>query len=734
MRDKFFHPVILIVLCLSFAFIGCGSGGGSSGGGGGGGGNAGINYIGETAPAEVDEDNADDIAAGALAAGQASMGMAVSEASSNAQGATDLQVENFRTLNMPRILGDAARSMDLRPQLHQSSLNAEATYTESGTEWGSCGGQVSYTIRINDVSGEFEGSFKFSNYCENGVTISGDTDVEGRADPATGDIITITFWFENLSDEIMRMDGEISMDFSGSPIICTMDCLLKDKITGKVYWARNYTVYIYEYGDRIELEISGKYYHPAYGCVDVSTEERFVIYDGDDWPSSGILLMLGANNTKAKLTAIDETTCRIEADTDGDGSYDYDSGPLLWDNMQAFDEIQIGGSYVQYRTFGDDTEDRHQGWISFLEDDQPTEESDIADIALIGPDQNEVDITVGDYWSAEYYFGGWNSDDQQVYYSGPYLDSGYSIYFPNYYPNGPALAEGNYTYEATTRSGRILSQTHYYPGKLELEFVDSATMVSEWTNGDLKLSWTLPDPVGPYDQVRVRLQSGDQIYLILRLAKTATEVIIPQQWINNVKQLRNADTMDWYVLLYEYDDTTGNQYARSQSALKAVEDWDPTIPPVPPGEIENPGFEQGETGWFMARTLGTDCTFTIDSDAYEGSQAAKLTVTNDGYCMLGNSTLIPIDQTGTYTFSAYAKVSGDVENIYIGMYKTTDPDETANTFIDSIRPSTFTGAYQYHELAVDLSAGDYIRLELGIDNSATGTGSVLYDSLGFVND
>lgn len=730
MRSKYYHAVILIVLCLSFAFMGCGgSGGGSSGGSGSSGGDSGISYSGETAPAEIDGGNADDLAAGAFDAGQSGTGLNVNEVSSDYQGETDLGVENFRSLNLPRILGNAARSMDLGPQLHQSSLNAQATYTDSDTEYGSCGGQFTYTISVNRNSGEFEGSFKFSNFCENGITISGETEVEGKADPDTGDIITITFWFDNLSDGTMIMDGEVHMDFSGSPVVvvCEMDCLLKDKKTGNVYWARNYIVKIYDRGDRIETEISGKYYHPKYGCVNVSTEAPFVLYDVDDWPSSGILLMLGAKNTRAKLSAIDETQCRVEADTDGDGSYDWDSGPLDWDNIEVFDEIEIGDSFVQYRTFGDATEDRHQGRISFVEDDQPTEESDIVEIALIGPDQNEVSITVSDFWSDQYYFGRWNSGSGQVDYSGPYLETGYSIHFPDYYPNGPALAVGNYTYAATTLSGRIVSQTRYYPRKLELEFVDSATMASEWINGDLKLSWTLPDPVGDYDEVKVRLQSGDQIYLILRLAKTATEVTIPQQQINNVKQLSNADTMDWYVLLYEYEGTTGNQYARSHSALKAVDDWDPAIPPVPPGEIQNPGFEDGKSGWATGTTAGTDCTFTIDADANEGSQSGKLTVTNDGYCMLGNDTLIPIDQTGSYTLSGYAKVSGgDVDHLSIAVWKSqgSGPD----TLAGFTNPNTFSGDYQLFELNVDLEDGDDIRLELGIDNTS-GTGSVLFDSL-----
>jgi hypothetical protein len=142
----------------------------------------------------------------------------------------------------------------------------------------------------------------------------------------------------------MTVDGEIeiSIDYSDSPILCTIEGLLEDKTTQKVYWAKNYSLNIYEYAGYIEVEIFGTFYHPDYGYVTVSTEESFVIYDGDEWPSSGILLMVGANNTKAKLTAIDETKCRIVADTDGDGVYDYDSGNLYWTDFNQF-FTEVGG-------------------------------------------------------------------------------------------------------------------------------------------------------------------------------------------------------------------------------------------------------------------------------------------------------------------------------------------------------------------------------------------------------
>lgn len=727
MKSRFYHSFILLVFCLSFVFMGCGGGGGSGGDGGGGGGGGEIAYTGETAPAEIDENNAINIAGGALAAGLTGTVMTTSEAIADDQGPTDLQIDNFRTLNVPRILGDAARALDLSAPLHQWSSNVEADRTETGSEPGPCGGSVSYTVEINDNSGEFEGTFVFSDYCDHGVTINGEADVEGMADPGSGDIITITFWFDSLSDGTLTMDGEISMDFSASPIICTLEALLKDETTGKVYWAKDYSLNIYEHPGYIEVEIFGTYYDPDYGYVEVSTEEVFVIYDGDEWPTSGILLMLGANNTKVKLTAIDESTCRIEADCDGDGDYEWNSGPLLWSDYEPYDQIEIVNSYVQYRTYSDPAKNTHHGWVAFLNDDQLIEASDITDIVLKDPNQNEVSISISDLYEDEYYYGGWNAGSGQVVYSGPYIENGFSIYFPA----GTTLTSGNYTYEATTVSSRKLSQTHYFPGKLELEVVDSATMTSEWMNGDLKLTWTNPDPGGPFDQVRVRLVSGDQIYLIIRLPNTADEVTIPQQWVNNVKQLSKADTMSWVVLFYANDSTTDNQYARSISDSKAIEGWDSAIPP---GEIQNPGFEEGTSGWGMIQGAGAECTFTIDADAYQGAQAAKLTVTNDGYCALVNSTPIPIDQTGAYKFSLYAKVSGDVDHLTIAIYKSEDPNVTPTDIVNFISPNTFNGDYQLHELSVDLSSGDYIRFELGIDNNATGTSFVLFDSLELVNN
>jgi hypothetical protein len=42
-------------------------------------------------------------------------------------------------------------------------------------------------------------------------------------------------------------------------------------------------------------------------------------------------------STKARLTVISNTECRVEADTTGDGNYDYDTGDILWEDLSKVD-------------------------------------------------------------------------------------------------------------------------------------------------------------------------------------------------------------------------------------------------------------------------------------------------------------------------------------------------------------------------------------------------------------
>ncbi len=42
---------------------------------------------------------------------------------------------------------------------------------------------------------------------------------------------------------------------------------------------------------------------------------------------------MGENNTKARLTSVDNSSFRVEADTDGDDSYETDLGVFLWADL-----------------------------------------------------------------------------------------------------------------------------------------------------------------------------------------------------------------------------------------------------------------------------------------------------------------------------------------------------------------------------------------------------------------
>lgn len=234
--------------------------------------------------------------------------------------------------------------------------------------------------------------------------------------------------------------------------------------------------------------------------------------------------------------------------------------------------IEISGSYLQYRTYSDPANNRYQGYLSFLNNGQPIEESDIAAIVLKDEDQNNITISQRIFDSLQYYYGGWNPDSEQVDFSGPYPDTGFAIRFPE----TTIFAKGYYTYEVTTSQGANLSQIRYFPGKLTLAVVDSDSMVSEWINADLKLSWTNPDPGGPFDQVRIFFiseENGTEIPLIIRLPNSAVEVTIPAYWINRVKQLSNTPTMSWQIQLRTFDSFTNNNYARSNSDAKPIAGW-----------------------------------------------------------------------------------------------------------------------------------------------------------------
>ena len=310
--------VILAISCL--ATFGCG-------GGGGGDGVSTIQYTGATTQAVVDDSNADDLTKGAYAGGTSGM-MGLGAVSQS--GVTDLP----RYLNLARTLKDAIIQVDVNAPA--GIVESGAIIQESDSFTGDCStGPASYVININDQTGEFTGSLTFDGYCSEGVTLTGSASFAGNYDDVNGEFLVFTVSITSLTvssgGDSFTTSGDISFNFQTSPVTVTANLLLRDNTTGEVSWANNYSITTVEGLNYEDINFSGTFYHSDYGFVDVSTTTPFRIYDGDIWPSQGVLEVSGAGGTQARLTADIPFSYRVEVDTDGDGSFDdYDSGWVSW--------------------------------------------------------------------------------------------------------------------------------------------------------------------------------------------------------------------------------------------------------------------------------------------------------------------------------------------------------------------------------------------------------------------
>jgi hypothetical protein len=111
--------------------------------------------------------------------------------------------------------------------------------------------------------------------------------------------------------------------------------LLIDNTTSKVFWINPYNMTIFRGSDYVDFQVSGRYYHPDYGYVDISTPTAFRIYSSSTWPSQGVLVLDGktgiaGGSSRARLTVISSNAYNVEADTNGDGAYEWNSGTLTW--------------------------------------------------------------------------------------------------------------------------------------------------------------------------------------------------------------------------------------------------------------------------------------------------------------------------------------------------------------------------------------------------------------------
>jgi len=328
---------ISLMAVISLLIIACGSGGGGGGGGGEGsdaGNETGISYSGITTQAVITENNAEDISMMAFEGGAMAFGdMSISQKSlSGSQSKTTKNIKPARprTLILSQTLEKSHRDTVIISKYNGAATKAMEHNSEIVN--GSCGGSMERTMNYDPNTGDISGTINYRSYCSDGVSLSGNTDFSGKYNTSTGEYLLLTINFNNLiaayEGETSIGRGSISYDYTTSPYAVTINVLISCSCSGKVYNYENFRMTFSEAWDSsgiyVEFTMAGRYYDPDYGYVDVSTERAFRIYDYAEWPFTGLLIVSGSGNSKAKLEVISGAAYRVYADEDGDGVFEWD--------------------------------------------------------------------------------------------------------------------------------------------------------------------------------------------------------------------------------------------------------------------------------------------------------------------------------------------------------------------------------------------------------------------------
>lgn len=291
------------------------------GGGGGGGGAAGISYTGSTSQASLTIGNGEEISTIAYQNGGTGQGLGT--VLSSLAGVEPAQPNNSpKTAALAKILAGTINKIQLSTDV---VTNSRAMRTDSGSFTGNCSnGTASYSISFDDVSGDFSGSFSFSNYCDLGDTINGSLSFSGNIDVNSLTFGTMTMTMSSLSissgNDSFTADGSMSFNPSSSPIAATMNMKLKDNTTQQVFWVDDFSLTILETINYEELSMAGRFYHPDYGYVEITTTTPFRYTGLDEYPYPGVMVATGSNGGTTTLTSLSNTSYRVDIDEDGDGN------------------------------------------------------------------------------------------------------------------------------------------------------------------------------------------------------------------------------------------------------------------------------------------------------------------------------------------------------------------------------------------------------------------------------
>lgn len=133
---------------------------------------------------------------------------------------------------------------------------------------------MSYTGTEDDASRQFYASFTFDSYCQDSTTITGTASASGQTDATLGfSSLSLSFdklTISSLGDSFSANGYELITPHTGSFDV-SMNMLLQDDASKLVYKAEKFSMSIVEGTGPIDISISGRYYDPKYGYIDITT-------------------------------------------------------------------------------------------------------------------------------------------------------------------------------------------------------------------------------------------------------------------------------------------------------------------------------------------------------------------------------------------------------------------------------------------------------------------------------
>jgi len=290
------------------------------GGGGGGDDTTSITYTGLTTPAVITAGNAAVLAKGVFGTDIEALG--TTQVVGVATQESEEDSNSPANITLTQILADTVRQIDFTGAISLPGVVQTVTNTDPCDS-----GSVLISVTVDDVTGDFRGYMTFQDCVTMDVYVDGTVNFDGVIDISNPDNIQMTMVFSSLvqryDSESYTYSGQIAMTATSTTLTEVINFNVKDNNTQKVYWYANYKIEIVDTLADMTMRITGRFYHPDYGYINVTTPIIMRMNYTDDWPYTGTVVASGDNSSLMIDCEGDSIlTYTLSVDADGDGIYE----------------------------------------------------------------------------------------------------------------------------------------------------------------------------------------------------------------------------------------------------------------------------------------------------------------------------------------------------------------------------------------------------------------------------